>query len=340
MELVPEPQRVNKGSVSPGSTKRPCGSRIKSVPRFQRLEAEHNNFRPNVSKVGPSKHRSFCISPNFSTGSVCERETRPPGYTYRRFHSELDDIPGIRIPPIRTDRSVPSTGSESGGGTPGVSGTSLASPNMIPSLTRTFCRLSPSTANASEPVDPTGRNHPLHQLQLAGWLLSTVRGYQTEGISEQTRKILLAAWTPNTTSSYSSAWNIWRSWCAERVTVNPLSPSLNNILDFFTSFDEGKEYRTINVYRSALSAILPLYDGQEVGCHPLVCQLLKGVYHLRHPQPRSAKTWQVYKLVHLMESLGPNNQRSAKLLSYKIGWSPGINCPRQSIWFTCPGFAF
>ncbi len=28
MGLVPEPQCVNKGSVSPGSTKRPCRSRI------------------------------------------------------------------------------------------------------------------------------------------------------------------------------------------------------------------------------------------------------------------------------------------------------------------------
>ncbi len=52
MESVPVPQCVNKDSVSPGSTKRPCGSRIQSVPRFQRLEAEQNDFRPNVSKVG------------------------------------------------------------------------------------------------------------------------------------------------------------------------------------------------------------------------------------------------------------------------------------------------
>jgi hypothetical protein len=59
-----------------------------------------------------------------------------------------------------------------------------------------------------------------------------------------------------------------------------------NILDFFTAqFHEGREYRTINVYRSTLSAILPLVDGHKVGSHPLVSQLLKGVYHLRPPQP-------------------------------------------------------
>ena len=226
---------------------------------------------------------------------------------------------------------MPSTGSESGGGTPGVSGTSLASPNMVPSVTRTLCRLSPPTANASEPIDPTGQK-PSSSSATTSWVASINSGYQTEGISEQTRKILLAAWRPNTTSSYSSAWNIWRSWCAERVTVNPLSPSLNNILYFFTSqFDEGKEYRTINVYRSALSAILPLYDGQKVGCHPLVCQLLKGVYNLRPPpQPRYAKTWEVYKLVHFIESLGPNNQLSAKLLSYKLVGLLALTAPDRA----------
>ena len=193
------------------------------------LDSSDWKLNKTIFEVGPSKHRSFRISPNFSTGSVCELEIRLPGDTYRRFHSELGDIPGIRIYLIRTDRSVPSTGSESGGGTPGVSGTSLASPNIIPSLSRTLCGLSPPTANASESVDPTG---PKPSTSSAKTIYSC---YQTEGISEQTRKILLAAWRPNTTSSYSSAWNIWRSWCAERITVNPLLPSLNNILDFFTS---------------------------------------------------------------------------------------------------------
>ena len=184
----------------------------------------------------------------------------------------------------------------------------------------TLCRLSPPTANASEPVDPTGQK-PSTSSAATSWVASLNSGYQTKGISEQTRKILLAAWRPNTTSSYSSAWNIWRSWCAERVTVNPLSPSLNSILDVFDS---------INVYRSALSAILPLYDGQKVGCHSLVCQLLKGVYNLRPPQLRYAKTGQVYTLVHFIEYLGPKNQLSAKLLSYKLVGLLALTAPDRA----------
>jgi hypothetical protein len=94
---------------------------------------------------------------------------------------------------------------------------------------------------------------------------------------------------------------------------------MNNILDFFTAqFHEGREYRTINVYRSALSAILPLVDGHKVGSRPLVSQLLKGVYHLRPPQPCYAQTWKVDKLIQFINSLGPNDQLSTKY--YPTSW--------------------
>ena len=80
-------------------------------------------------------------------------------------------------------------------------------------------------------------------------------------ISEESRKILLAALRKNTTSAYSSAWTKWNSWCSQRVNVDPLSPSLTSILDFLAlQFREGKEYRTINVYGSALSAVLHFSD--------------------------------------------------------------------------------
>ena len=80
-----------------------------------------------------------------------------------------------------------------------------------------------------------------------------------------------------------------------------------------TQFHEGKEYRTINVYCSALSAVLPLIDGHKVGSHPLVYQMLKGVYQLHPPQPRYATTWQVSRVVQFISSLGPNAQLSSKL---------------------------
>ena len=46
--------------------------------------------------------------------------------------------------------------------------------------------------------------------------------------------------------------------------------------------------------------------------------MLKGVFQLRPPQPRYARTWQVSKVVQFIFPLGPNNLLSMKLLSFKL----------------------
>ena len=211
-----------------------------------------------------------------------------------------------------------------------VCDSSLANPNMVPSTTEPLHRLPCSITSPERSTDTRGYEPPTTSITTS-WVVTINGSYQTEGLSSQTRKILLAAWRKNTTSSYSSAWNKWCSWCSQRRFINPLSPSLTNVLDFFTTqFHEGKEYRTINVYRSALSAVLPLIDGQKAGSHPLVCQLLKGVYHLRLPQPCYANTWQVSKLVDFISSMGPNAQLPIKLLSYKLVGLLALTAPDRA----------
>ena len=165
--------------------------------------------------------------------------------------------------------------------------------HMVSTTIRPVHRLPPPPTSSGRSTDP-GKQNPPSQTPTASWVASVSRGYQTADISAQSREILLAAWRKNTASAYSSAWTKWSSWCSQQVNVNPLSPSLTNVLDFLAlQFHEGKEYRTVNVYRSALSAVLPLIDGHKAGSHPLVCQLLKGVFQLRPPRPHYATTWQV-----------------------------------------------
>ena len=57
--LVSEPQCIIKSSVSPRNSKCSDRSRIQSISRLQRLEAKHNDLRPSIPKVGPSKPRTY-----------------------------------------------------------------------------------------------------------------------------------------------------------------------------------------------------------------------------------------------------------------------------------------
>ena len=64
------------------------------------------------------------------------------------------------------------------------------------------------------------------------------------------------------------------------------------VCNFLTEQFEGfnKSYSTINSYRSALSSMLLPLDGYSVGKHPVIARLLKGMFHVRPPEPRYSFT--------------------------------------------------
>ena len=110
-----------------------------------------------------------------------------------------------------------------------------------------------------------------------------------------------------------------------------MSVSLNTVLEFLKDqFKDGKAYITINVYRSALSAVLPEIDSSRVGAHPLVSQLLKGIFHLRPPEPKYSHTWSVSQVLAYIKSLGSNKGLSLKLLSLKLVTVLALTVPDRS----------
>ena len=139
--------------------------------------------------------------------------------------------------------------------------------------------------------------------------------YKEKGFSLQARDLLAAAWRKNTSDQYASAWRKRVRWCAER-KVSPVSASLSDIVNFLADqFQQGKEYRTLNVYRSAISMTHPCIDSVRVGEHPVICQLLKGMFNSRPPQPRYSSTWDVGVVTSYIYNLGQNAALSLKVLS-------------------------
>lgn len=82
-------------------------------------------------------------------------------------------------------------------------------------------------------------------------------------------------------------------------------------LDFLAElYVQGLEHRPINTIRSAVSMTHVQVDGVSIGQHPLVTQLLKGVYNQRPPQPRYSGTWKVDLVLDHIISLGENKDLS------------------------------
>lgn len=80
----------------------------------------------------------------------------------------------------------------------------------------------------------------------------------------------------------------------------------------------GLQYRTINVYRSALSSVLPQVAGGPVGQHEDIKKVMRGAYNSRPPQPRYSAAWNVGQVLACLQSWGDNATLSLPLLSYKL----------------------
>lgn len=82
---------------------------------------------------------------------------------------------------------------------------------------------------------------------------------------------------------------------------------MNAIIEYLAHlFHLGREYRTIYLQRSSISKTHPPFDSVRVGEHPLVCQLLKGVFQCKPPLPKYTNSWKVSKVLDYLISLGPN----------------------------------
>ena len=84
--------------------------------------------------------------------------------------------------------------------------------------------------------------------------------------------------------------------------------------------DSGYLYRTLNVYRSAISSthVYVYRRAIPLGQHHLVKRFFKGVLNLRPPQPRYSSTWHVTTVLNFLKSLPDNRRLSIRQLTLKL----------------------
>lgn len=197
----------------------------------------------------------------------------------------------------------------------------LAEPGMVSNSTPDATELSSSPARDSGHTDQSKRRAPSngHGRPSPPSRLAHIReSYRSRGLSEGVIKMLSKSWRSSTESAYASAWRQWSSWCAER-NLHPISAPVSEILDFLLEqFDAGKQYRTINTVRSAISMTHSEVDGVQVGQHPLVTRFLKGVFNSRPAAPRYSSTWDVNIVLSYLGSLPDNTSLPLTLLTYKL----------------------
>jgi hypothetical protein len=199
----------------------------------------------------------------------------------------------------------------------------------------TVDRLSTSVTSEEQiTLDSTEReNSSASKADEINSLSFVMKNLKDQGISSKADDIIVASWRHSTKKQYSVYIKKWIQFCRER-QISSISPTLSQVLGFLTGlFDKEYSYSVINIARSALSAFGIVINNVSVGENATIIRLLKGVYNLRPPKPKSAKTWVVSKVLSFLQKLSPAKFISLKELTLKLAMLIALSsaCRVQSL---------
>jgi len=83
-------------------------------------------------------------------------------------------------------------------------------------------------------------------------------------------------------------------------------------------YDQGLQYSTLGVYRSAISLYHKGFEGIKAGQHPAIISLFKGIFNTRPSSPRYKDTWDVQQVLSTLEAWGQSDELDLKQLTLKL----------------------
>ena len=99
--------------------------------------------------------------------------------------------------------------------------------------------------------------------------------------------------------------------------LNPYQPTVSLVLDFLHTYELGLSNSAIGTQQSAISAIVEVPKSLQLGEYWLVSWFMKEIVHLKHPQTRYTKSWDIKKVLSYLKSLGPNGSLRLKQMTLK-----------------------
>ena len=292
MEVVRDQTPLSFSSTCSRQEQCNCGGGISQNERPQRLEDRFDCYSAPNQGV---PNRSLCVSPDTSTEQIRQLAARSGCDPCGRVHNELDKFDSVRFSAIQPNSRRPSQDQE-GNGNIDIDCASMVSSTMVASVDRLSNRLPCLPGEQFKSPDrriPPKDNPSSIPGSKIGRVENIRRHFETAGLSTTAINLLTKSVKTSTTKAYNCSWSQWSSWCEKRESDPVLAP-VSEVLTFLAEqFAEGKQYRTINVLRSAISSAHVHVDSKPIGQHPLVVRLMRGVSICRPPQPRYQHKWNV-----------------------------------------------
>ena len=320
MEVVLGEEHFHSCRTPTGQRECESGLAIPTYLRLQRLETPPVSFLSAPRQGWPILDRPFCITNQCPATYVLQLEAGSISGSNRWTLNFMEGPPSLSVPSICPLKPLLGEDRQGGGGR-GDNCPSMVQTNVVSTPITEIeggtdpapqhSRHNPGTQGRTTPPCPTGTPTVSRVARVRESLGS-------KGLSDRVVSIMQKSWRGATESAYSSVWRRWSSWCTER-EADPVSAPINLVLEFLTDlYDEGKQYRTINTARSAISMTHDQVDGLKVGQHPLTIRFFKGIFNSRPPAPRYSETWDVDKVLVYIQNLPDNDQLTLQSLTHKL----------------------
>ena len=220
-------------------------------------------------------------------------------------------------PPVNLLLRDPGRGSISHGNS-----TELAQRALVPTVSTDVGGLPPAASNvevsAIPPIRPPGPPSSVGNPQPGG-MASIWRRFETAGFSPDVIEILLSSWSESTKKRHAGPWKAWAEWCTMHGWC-PFSAPVTAVLSFLASLLKEKdlEYRTIAVYRPAISQTHDPIDSVPLGELPIVSKFMKGIFRAKPPKPKYCSSWNVAKVLDFLRNQEPLDKNPVKMLTFKL----------------------
>ena len=125
------------------------------------------------------------------------------------------------------------------------------------------------------------------------------------------------SWRSSTKKQYRTYQEKWFTFCTDK-GVSPIQVDINRTVNFLQSLSEdGLQYSAVNTARSAVSSMLQVITGQDIGSHHLITRFMRGLFQQKPNLPRYTQTWDPDTVLNYLKTLSPVKTLGLKHLSLK-----------------------
>ena len=246
---------------------------LQGARQQNRVDSGQTDLPVNLTEVLHTGSGPLCLPPDSSSPQVCLEVPGSWGSSRGCLSPGLEQMVLFNPPSCGPSSSYPQEDKRRSGDS-SSNCTQLVWTTMVPRANSNACRSASTSTPVSIPGVPSIStcSTPSSVAVSSSSSLALIRSrYEATGFSKEVVDILLASRGAATQKRYAGPWKAWVRWCSQRGAC-PISAPVAEVLAFLASLvtPGNLEYRTIALYKSAISQTHDPVGSTQLGSLPVV----------------------------------------------------------------------